>query len=97
MNKRFLSRGLVPALGIISTAFLYSAACVAANEKKEPWQLAQETEVWEPVPTVISVPASGIPSDATVLFDGKNLNQWQGAEGGEAKWKVADGTLTVVK
>ena len=96
MNKRFLQRGLLPVIGMISTAVIYSATCVAATEKKEPWQLAEETEVWEPVPAVISVPASGIPSDATVLFDGKNLNQWQGAEGGAAKWKVADGTLTVV-
>ncbi len=97
MNNRFLKRGLLPvSISIISTAFIYSATCVAAAEKKEPWQLAEETEVWEPVPAVISVPASGIPSDATVLFDGKNLNQWQGAEGGDAKWKIADGALVVV-
>ena len=32
------------------------------------------------------------PSDATVLFDGKDLSKWQG-EKGEAKWKVEDGYM----
>ena len=37
-------------------------------------------------------PAS-VPSDAVVLFDGTNLDQWQGAE----NWTVADGVATVGK
>jgi hypothetical protein len=36
------------------------------------------------------------PSDAIVLFDGKNLSAWQGAKGGPAPWKVAKGYLEVV-
>jgi hypothetical protein len=36
------------------------------------------------------------PSDAMVLFDGKNLSQWTGADGQPAKWKVADGYMEVV-
>ena len=56
--------------------------------KKEPWQLAAETEVWSPVPTTVTTSINGIPSDAIVLFDGKNLNQWQGAEGDAVRWKV---------
>ncbi|MEP6663144.1 MAG: DUF1080 domain-containing protein [Verrucomicrobiota bacterium] len=35
------------------------------------------------------------PSDAIILFDGKNLSKWKGANGGEAKWKVEDGFMTV--
>lgn len=35
------------------------------------------------------------PSDATVLFDGKNLSQWQSAKGGPAPWKLADGFFEV--
>lgn len=34
------------------------------------------------------------PSDAVVLFDGKNLDAWTGSSG-EAKWKVEDGAMTV--
>ena len=38
----------------------------------------KETEVWEPVPPVVT-PGVGesAPSDAIVLFDGKDLSQWQ--------------------
>ena len=34
------------------------------------------------------------PADATVLFDGSNLDAWQGNKG-EAKWRLVDGTMEV--
>src|SRR5438309_11869673 len=37
----------------------------------------------------------GAPSDATVLFDGRDLSQWQAANGGPAKWTIDDGALVV--
>ncbi len=40
-------------------------------------------------------PAGGPPSDAIVLFDGKDLSQWKNEMGGRAQWKVADGCATV--
>jgi len=40
-------------------------------------------------------PVSGPPSDAIVLFDGKDLSKWKSDKGGEAKWKVEDGVITV--
>src|ERR1700682_5595879 len=36
------------------------------------------------------------PSDAIVLFDGKDLSQWAGEDGQAAKWKVGDGYIEVV-
>ena len=36
------------------------------------------------------------PSDAVVLFDGTNLDQWLAADGGPAKWKVEHGYVEVV-
>src|SRR5437016_3486558 len=36
------------------------------------------------------------PSDAIVLFDGKDLSQWAGEDGQPAKWKVVDGYMEVV-
>lgn len=36
------------------------------------------------------------PSDATVVFDGKDLSGWVGEDGQAAKWKVADGYMEVV-
>jgi Domain of Unknown Function (DUF1080) len=66
------------------------------KDKKEPWELSVETEVWSPVPPVVSVNENAVPSDAIILFSGKDLNQWQGAEQGEAKWRLVDGAMEVV-
>ncbi len=60
----------------------------------------QDTEVWEPVPKVVTPGATNAapPSDAIVLFDGKNLDEWVSArDKSPAKWIVADGMLTVNK
>jgi hypothetical protein len=35
------------------------------------------------------------PADATVLFDGTNLDAWQGRGAGDAKWTVRDGYFEV--
>jgi hypothetical protein len=32
--------------------------------------------------------AGAAPSDAIVLFDGKDLSKWRSGKGGEATWKV---------
>ncbi|MBE0537295.1 MAG: DUF1080 domain-containing protein [Phycisphaerae bacterium] len=40
-------------------------------------------------------PVGGPPSDAIVLFDGKDLAQWRAQNGGDARWTVADGAMTV--
>ncbi|HEX3534193.1 MAG TPA: DUF1080 domain-containing protein [Gemmatimonadaceae bacterium] len=36
------------------------------------------------------------PSDAVVLFDGKNLASWRSSDGSPAKWQVIDGYMEVV-
>lgn len=35
------------------------------------------------------------PSDAIVLFDGKDLAKWESAKGGAAKWSLKNGAMTV--
>jgi hypothetical protein len=39
---------------------------------------------------------SSAPSDAIVLFDGKDFSQWESTNGGEAKWKLGESAMTVV-
>jgi hypothetical protein len=52
----------------------------------------------DPEPKVITPGKdSAPPSDAIVLFGGKDLSHWKTETGGEPKWKVADGELTVGK
>ena len=60
----------------------------------------EDTEVWTPVPKVVTPGRTddAPPSDAIVLFDGRNLNEWVSAnDGSPAKWTVADGVMTVNK
>ena len=37
------------------------------------------------------------PSDAIVLFDGMNFDQWESTKGGEVKWKLVEGAMEVVR
>jgi len=61
----------------------------------------EETEVWSPEPKVVTPGAAigAAPSDAIVLFDGKNEDEWVSAtkERGPAQWDVHDGVMTVKK
>lgn len=56
---------------------------------------AKATEVWKSTPVVMPSSFGQPPSDAIVLFDGKDLSQWVSTRGGQATWKVADGAMTV--
>jgi hypothetical protein len=61
----------------------------------------EATEFYEPVPPRVIPGKNGAPpSDAIVLFDGKNLDKWVSAKDSvsQAPWKVnADGSFTVVR
>ena len=72
----------------------------AAGAAQAPRGDPKATEVWEPVPPVVTPGASDSapPSDAIILFDGSNLDQWVSVKDkSPAGWKVADGVITVVK
>src|SRR6266702_6724828 len=85
------------ALALLIAASL-SAQSLIAQEATKPKH--EDTEVYEPVPPIITPGATNAapPSDAIVLFDGKNLDQWvQISDKSPAKWIVANGILTVNK
>ena len=57
----------------------------------------QDTEFYEPVPPVVKTSRTAAPSDAIVLFDGSNLNEWVSEKDGKspAAWTVQEQVLTV--
>ncbi|MEP6725626.1 MAG: DUF1080 domain-containing protein [Bacteroidota bacterium] len=61
----------------------------------------EETEYYTPVPKIITPGANfaAPPSDAIILFDGKNLDEWIALKDstGARKWIVADNVITVDK
>jgi len=57
----------------------------------------EASEVWQPEPRVVQAPENKPPSDAIILFNGKNLDAWESIKEGPAQWKVEDGYFTVVK
>ncbi|MFT4255894.1 MAG: DUF1080 domain-containing protein [Pseudoxanthomonas sp.] len=74
-------------------ALLPACACAQDAPQADP----AATEVWKPVPAVVATPVGAAPSDAVVLFDGKDLSAWESEQGGgDAPWTVADGAFTVV-
>jgi hypothetical protein len=87
----------------------FSAALVAqqpqagagkSGAKQSPRGRPQDTEVWEPVPPVVTPGHDNTapPSDAIILFDGKNLDEWvSNRDKSPARWTVADGVMTVSK
>jgi len=80
---------------IILTALLAGGAVMAFAQAKP-----EDTETWEPIPKVVTPGATfrDAPSDAIILFNGKNLDEWvQNADGSPAKWDVANGIITVNK
>lgn len=56
------------------------------------------TEIWEPEPRLVTPGYNNAPpSDAVVLFDGKDLANWTDLQGNAPKWEVKDGFMTVAK
>jgi hypothetical protein len=71
-----------------------AATATAAAAKPE------DTEQWEPVPRKV-LPGATVgeaPSDAIVLFDGRNLDEWvMSNDRSPARWRVEKGALVVDK
>jgi hypothetical protein len=95
---------------LLTVGSLLAAAAVlvavAAAGTGAPAQAAQEWKIHDvnrPQPPIITPGEASTqarpgqpPSDAVVLFDGKDLSAWEGRDGGPAKWKVENGYFEVV-
>lgn len=74
---------------VLALAILCGASALHAQTNMKP----SDTEYYSPVPPTITLD-KGIPSDAIVLFDGKDLSKWK-SEKGKANWTVVNNTLEV--
>ncbi|GHT51811.1 endo-1,3-1,4-beta glucanase-related protein [Bacteroidia bacterium] len=100
--KKVLNSCLIVALATVS-----GVGAQAQESKKEyPKRMGMKPEMseyWEPQPVAVKTAEATskalrpAPSDATVLFDGKDLSKWQRPDGKDAAWKVHDGIVTVDK
>ncbi|HEX2780158.1 MAG TPA: DUF1080 domain-containing protein, partial [Gemmatimonadaceae bacterium] len=75
-------------------------AAPAPAPSTAPQGKPEATEVWSPVPRIVTPGTTNDapPSDAVVLFDGTNLDQWVSSrDKSPAGWQVANGVVTVVK
>jgi hypothetical protein len=103
MTKHSRAVSTLGALSLLATAACASrpiAQQPAASPAPASAGKPEDTEVWTPVPKVVTPGAvvGAPPSDAIVLFDGTNLDQWVSTKDkSPAGWTVADGIITVAK
>ncbi|HEY3129472.1 MAG TPA: DUF1080 domain-containing protein [Acidobacteriota bacterium] len=79
---------------VVSDLVIYLAA-----QDKTQWKIH---DMNRPQPTIVTPgtestqdSAGRPPSDAVVLFDGKDLSNWRTDDGGPAKWKVENGYMEI--
>ena len=110
MNHRTMRLLAVFVLGLAATVTALAADDVANKPKKvegytdTPMQPNGKWHVHDPARPQPKVVTPGkqfsqladAPSDATVLFDGKDFSKWEAQNGGEVKWKIENGYMEVV-
>jgi 3-keto-disaccharide hydrolase len=78
----------------VGAGIVLMAGAAVARQERVPGQMPNPSKE-PPIVTPGATPGAP-PSDAIVLFDGKDLSQWVSDKGNApAPWKVADGILTV--
>jgi hypothetical protein len=88
----------VGAAGLFGMAASAQAPVNPRAADLQKWAIHDETR---PMPPVVNPgpagPSAPVPSDAIVLFGGKDLSGWTHAKGEPARWQVRDGYMEVVK
>lgn len=95
---------LAIAIGILVLPGTFGCQGDKAMEKtSQAWERVNKWKIHDPQrpqPPVVDPGPGGLPvpppSDAIVLFDGKDLSQWEDKNGRPACWKVENGYMEVV-
>ena len=96
-NRNFTIRATLAAMAC--------TACVNLSAQQKEYPQPEKmtpgmSEYWTPQPKIVTpgdIKTNSAPSDAIVLFDGKDLSAWESTNGQPAQWTVHDGIFTVNK
>src|SRR5881396_1397249 len=102
-----MSKNINTGFAILAVTLLLSSLSSSAPGVKlvtaagsEKWQIHDMNRPQPPIVDPGAPSAQGLagrpPSDAIVLFDGKDLSQWRSVKGGPAPWKVENGYMETV-
>ncbi|MGB7284767.1 MAG: DUF1080 domain-containing protein [Candidatus Acidiferrum sp.] len=87
-------------LTLLAAAVMVASPSILLGQVDTRWK---QHDMNRPVPPVVDPGTSSTqadpgrpPSDATILFDGKDLSKWQHQDGTPANWKVEHGYFEVV-
>lgn len=78
---------------ILILSFLITSVIFSQSKKIDP----KKTEIWSPKPPVVKpATTTSAPSDAIVLFDGSNFDEWMNSKKPNEFWTLnKDGSMTV--
>jgi hypothetical protein len=93
----WLSVLVMVSFGLVALASSKGSGQSRGQKASEKWEIH---DLNRPLPPVVNPGSAGppapAPSDAVILFDGKDLSQWEVADGGPARWKVKKRHMEVV-
>jgi hypothetical protein len=69
------------------------------SQENKDFTKPEATEIWEPVPNKVNTYNTNVPSDAIILFDGSNFNNWVSFKDSviAANWILNDDASMTVK
>jgi hypothetical protein len=82
-----------------TSLYLFFTFLLAMNQSFAQQGDPKATEVWDPIPKIVEPGKSNDlpPSDAIVLFNGKDLSAWLDKNNQPAKWSLENNAMTVAK